>query len=709
MRSIMDKFKLNSDLGLVIGLMTILTVMLVPIPRFLLDVLIATSIGISLLLLLTTLYTNKTMEFSVFPSVLLITTLYRLSLNVATTRVILLHGAQEGSSAAGEVIRSFGEFVVGGNYAVGFVIFLILAVINFVVITKGAGRVAEVAARFTLDALPGKQMAVDADLSHGIFSQDEARLRRGEIAREADFYGAMDGASKFVRGDAIASLIIVFFNLLGGFLIGVFDHGMSVSDAAHTFALLTIGDGLVSQIPALIISIAAGMMVTRTSSGDQYSKEVSKQLFMKPRALIATGGVMCFVALLPGLPFFVFMVLGAGLLGVSYYLIKKEKDEQLIELAREKFDDCKQRMSQEQQVVQSGFENASTESLDALLPLDVLELEIGYGLIRLVDHDQGGELLDLISQIRKKIALELGLVIPSLKIRDNLELKSGEYRIFLKGVEIGSGIMLVGKYLAINPGNVTQPLIEQPTREPAFGFEAVWITATQKEDAIRRGYTVVDVPVVVTTHLAELIRSHAHELIGRQELQYLLDSCRRTAPRVVDDLIPQLLPAGTVLRVLRQLLKEGVSIRDLKSILEALADAALTQKDPIILTECVRTILARAITRDLIDSDGQLKLVTLDRRIEQIIADGIIKTEFGQKLSLDPEFVKSLMRHLGQHVGEFTQKSEQPVVLCSPEIRFHLKTLVDRFIPSVVVLSHNEIMPNVHVRTFGTVRMEHAN
>jgi len=692
-----------------VGLMIVLTVMLVPIPQFLLDFLIATSFGISLLLLLTTIYSNKAMEFSVFPSLLLMTTLYRLSLNVATTRVILLHGAEQGISAAGEVIRSFGEFVVGGNYAVGIVIFLILTVINFVVITKGAGRVAEVAARFTLDALPGKQMAVEADLNHGILSPNEACLRRNEIAREADFYGAMDGASKFVRGDAIANTFIVLINLVGGILVGVFDQGMSFSDAVHTFALLTIGDGLVSQVPALVISTAAGIMVTRTTGSSQYSKEVVKQLFMKSRAISATGGVMCFMSLLPGLPFFVFMILGAGLLFISYSLIKKERDSQLIELARKNFDDRNHKDDQERQNVGNNCNELSTENLNALLPLDILELEVGYGLIRFVDREQGGELLDLISQIRKKIALELGIVIPSLKIRDNLELKSGEYRLFLRGIEIGSGILLVGKYLAMSSGNVTQPIVGQPARDPAFGYEAVWVTAVQREDAVQRGYTVVDIPTVVTTHLAELLRSYSHELIGRQELQELLDSCRRIAPKVVEDLVPQLLPAGTVLKVLRQLLKEGVSIRDLNSILDALADAALTQKDPMVLTEYVRMALARTITRDLIDSDGHLKLLTLDRRIEQTIADGIIRTEQGQKLSLDPEFVKNLMSQLGQQISEFTLKSEHPVVLCSPEIRFHLKTLVDRFIPSVVVLSHNEIMPSVHIRAFGTVRMEYAN
>ena len=692
MKKIQDQLNKNSDLMMAVGLMAILAVMIVPMPKFLLDICLSLEIALSVILLLTSVYATRALDFSIFPSLLLITTLFRLSLNVATTRVILLHGAEEGTAAAGEVIRSFGEFVVGGNYAVGLIIFIILIIINFVVITKGAGRVAEVAARFTLDAMPGKQMSIDADLNAGLINEEEARRRRSEIAREADFYGAMDGASKFVRGDAIAGILVVVVNIFGGIIIGTFQRGMDIGAAASTFTLLTIGDGLVTQIPALIVSTAAGIIVTRTATNTHFSQEVSKQLLMKPKALMAAAGVMGFMAIIPGLPFLPFILLSASLGGFSYRLIQKqaaeEKDQQDM-LTNEKL-------------------KPAQEKLENLLPVDLLELEVGYGLINIVDVEQNGDLLERISNIRKQFALDLGVIIPPLRIRDNLELKPGDYQILLKGVQIGSGSLMVGNLLAMDPGNVAQPIVGIPTREPAFGLDALWINLKQKDEATYAGYTVVDLSTVIATHLTELVRQNAHELLGRQELQILLDSFKQTAPKVVEDLVPQLLPMGTLLRVLKNLLKEGVSIRDLRTIFETLTDQAPMQKDPILLTEHVRAALGRNITKKLVNSEGLLTLITLDRVIEETIASSIIQTDQGPQLSVDPEFVRNFIAELNSKALEMTRETSQTVVLCSPLIRWHLKQLVDRFIPNIVVLSHNEIGSNLSVKAFDTVRLSYA-
>jgi flagellar biosynthesis protein FlhA len=693
MKVFLEKLSKNSDLAMALGLVGILLVMVIPLPRFIIDLMISCAIAMSLVLLLTSVYATKALDFSVFPSLLLITTLFRLSLAVATTRVILLHGAEEGTSAAGDVIRSFGEFVVGGNYAVGIVIFIILIIINFIVITKGAGRVAEVAARFTLDAMPGKQMSIDADLNAGVINEEAARLRRSEIAREADFYGAMDGASKFVRGDATAGIMIVFVNIVGGIIIGTLQKGMDIGTAAQTFTLLTIGDGLVSQIPALIISTAAGIIVTRTATSTNYSQEFSKQLLMKPKALMAAGGVMIFMAIVPGLPFIPFMILGGFLATLGYQLQKKEDN-----VAKKK-----------QDVADKEKLKPAPEKLENLLPVDLLELEVGYGLINIVDADQNGDLLERISNIRKQFALDLGIIVPSLRIRDNLELKPGDYQVLLKGVQIGSGSLMVGNLLAMDPGNVVEPIAGIPTKEPAFGLDAIWITTRQKDEATYAGYTVVDLSTVIATHVTELIRQNAHELLGRQELQQLIDSVKQIAPKVVEDLIPAMLPLGSVLKVMRNLLRESVPIRDMRTILEALADNATLQKDPQILTEHVRSALARTITKKLVGPDGQIQLLTLDRTIEETIAGGIIQTDQGQQLSLDPEFVRNFIGSLNTQAMELASQSSYAIVLCSPLIRAHLKTLVDRFIPNLIVLSHNEITNNVNVKAFGTVRMSYAS
>jgi flagellar biosynthesis protein FlhA len=690
---VLQKLTKNSDLAVAVGILAILGVMVIPMPIFLIDILLALGIAFSVIMLLTAVYATRALDFSIFPSLLLMSTLFRLSLNVATTRVILLHGAEEGTAAAGEVIRSFGEFVVGGNYAVGIVIFIILVIINFVVITKGAGRVAEVAARFTLDAMPGKQMSIDADLNAGLINEEEARKRRTDIAREADFYGAMDGASKFVRGDAIAGIMIVVVNIFGGIIIGVLQRGMDIANAASTFTLLTIGDGLVTQVPALIVSTAAGIIVTRTATSTNFSEEMSRQLSMKPKALGAASGVMGFLAIVPGLPFVPFMILSGALGGIAYSLTSRTRNEEL---------------AKENKTTQEKLKPAA-EKLENFLSVDLLELEVGYGLINIVDADQNGDLLERISSIRKQFALELGIIIPPLRIRDNLELKPGDYQVLLKGIQIGSGALMVGNLLAMDPGNVLDPISGIPTREPAFGLDAIWINPRQKEEATYSGYTVVDLSTVIATHLTELIRQNAYELLGRQELQVLIDNIKQAAPKVVEDLIPNLLPVSTILKVLKNLLKESVSIRDLKTILEALTDLAPTQKDSLVLTEHVRAVLARSITKKLVGPDGQLTLITLDRSIEETVAGGIINTDQGPQLSIDPEFVRSFIGQLNQKILEVAKESNSTVILCSPLIRPHLKSLIDRFIPNIIVLSHNEISPNVTVKSFGTVRLAYAS
>jgi flagellar biosynthesis protein FlhA len=677
---------------LAMGLMAILAVMVIPLPTLLIDILLSAGIAMSVVMLLTSVYATRALDFSIFPSLLLITTLFRLALNVATTRVILLNAGESGTAAAGEVIQSFGEFVVGGNYAVGLVIFVILVIINFIVITKGAGRIAEVAARFTLDAMPGKQMSIDADLNAGIINEEQARARRLEIAREADFYGAMDGASKFVRGDAIAGIMIVLVNIVGGILIGTLQKGMDLGRAAEVFTLLTIGDGLVTQIPALIVSTAAGIIVTRTATSTNFSQEMQKQLLMKPKALSAAAGVMFFMALIPGLPHVPFFVLAAIMGGIAYQIGAREKAEEQTKKLKADAEKLK----------------PTAEKLETLLPVDLLELEVGYGLISIVDAEQNGDLLERITNIRKQFALDLGIIIPPLRIRDNLELKPGDYQIMLKGVQIASGSLMVGNLLAIDPGNVSSRVAGVPTKEPAFGLDALWITARQKDEATYAGYTVVDLSTVIATHLTEVIRAHAHELLGRQELQQLLDTVKQAAPKVVDDLVPGILPLGAVLKVLKNLLKEQVPIRDLRTILEALADSGAQQKDPVVLTEVVRSALGRTITKKLVGPDGQISLLTLDRTIEETIAGGIIQTDQGQQLSIDPEFVRAFIAELNNQAIELASQSSQAVVLCSPLIRSHLKSLIDRFIPNVVVLSHNEISPNVNVKAFGTVRLSYA-
>ncbi len=678
-----------SEVGLAAGVVAILVVMILPLPPFLLDILLSFNITFALVILLTCMYTIRPLDFSVFPSVLLVTTLFRLSLNVASTRLILLHG-DEGTAAAGQVIRAFGMFVVGGNYFVGLVVFVILVVINFIVITKGAERIAEVSARFTLDAMPGKQMAIDADLNAGLIDEEEAKARRAEISREADFYGAMDGASKFVRGDAIAGIVITLTNIIGGLLIGVLQQDMDFAQAASTYTVLTIGDGLVSQIPALIISTAAGIVVSRAASDASMGREFSRQFGMQPRAIaLAAGIVFCF-GMVPGLPHVPFLTLGLGMGGLAWVMLRQQR-----ELAA-------------QAAAEAPAEELpppGPEQVQALLPLDLLELEVGYGLIPLVDEEQNGDLLERIRSIRQQLALELGIVVPPLHVRDNLQLKPGGYSILIKGNEVASGELMIDHLLAMDPGDAKKPIEGIPTTEPAFNLPALWIPESKKEEAQFAGYSVVDLSTVIATHLTEVIKRHAHELLGRQEVQNLLDNLAKTAPKAVEEL-NSLLTLGQVQKVLQNLLAEQVSIRDLLTIVETLADYAPVTKDPEVLTEYCRQRLARGIIRSILGPGVKdLYVLTLDPQVEDVITASVQQTEHGTYLSMEPDQVQAILNGLQEQIEKFNQLSQPPVILCSPVVRRHLRRVVERFLPSLVVLSHNELVPELNVHSLGVVRM----
>lgn len=686
-----EKYTKNVDLLIAITLMAILGVMLVKLPAFLLDIALTLSLTSSILILLVSLYTKRALDFSVFPSLLLLSTLFRLSLNVATTRLVLSEG-HTGSQAAGAVIHAFGSFVVGDNYIIGFVVFVILVVINFVVITKGSGRVAEVAARFTLDAMPGKQMAIDADLNAGLINEEEARRRRREIEMEADFYGAMDGASKFVRGDAIAGIVITVVNIVGGLLVGVLQHGLDLSTAAQFYTKLTIGDGLVSQIPALIISTAAGIIVTRSGSGEDMGREVVDQLFINPRALYIGSGVIALLGCVPSLPTTPFFITGGAMAAVGWIVAKYQEEE-----AEQK------RKREEEAAARPG-----KEKIESLLPLDLVELEVGYGLINVVESDQSGDLLERIASIRKQFALDLGIIVPSIHIRDNLQLEPGEYRVLIKGNKVGGGVLKPEYLLAMDPGNTTTRIDGIPTKEPAFGLDALWITKGQKEEAELAGYTVVDLATVMATHLTEIIRTHAHELLGRQEASTLIENFKKSYPKVVEELIPDLLPLGTVVKVLQNLLKEQVSIRDLLTIFETLADEAPRSKDPEILTEAVRRALARSISARYKNESGRIPVLNLDPRLEELIANSLLQTEQGVQLVMDPQIAHAMIEGIAGAIESHPEIAGQPILLTSPTARRHIFKLTNRFIPQLVVLSHNELTPDTHIAPVGTVELPYA-
>lgn len=674
----------RSDVMVAFGLVAILMVMILPLPSFLLDIFLSLNITIGLMILIICLYTKKALEFALFPSVLLATTLFRLSLNVASTRLILLRG-NEGPAAAGSVIQSFGQFVVGGNYVVGVVIFIILVLINFMVITKGAGRVAEVAARFTLDAMPGKQMAIDADLNSGLLTEAEARLRRKEISSEATFYGAMDGASKFVKGDAIAGILITLINVGAGFIIGVVQKGMSPAAAAETYTILTVGDGLVGQIPALIISTAAGILVTRTAGEQDFGASLKSQFTIHPQAMWVVSCILLAFALIPGMPTIPFLLISAGLAYTAHKVQKEQTDAQEVRIQEERRPPV-----------------AQEDNYDEMLSVDLLELEVGYGLIPMVDANQDGELLPRIRSIRKQFALDFGFIIPPIHIKDNLQLKPNEYAVLLKGMRIASGEILPNHHLAMNPGIATEPLKGVATTEPAFGLPATWIGENLKERAQIAGYTVVDGTTVITTHITEIIKRHAHELIGRQEVQNLLDNLGKSFPKVIEELTPHLLPLGCIMKVLQNLLREQVSIRDLRTILETLADWGSASKDPDLLTEQVRQAMSRAISGRHAQNDELLELMTLERQLEETIEQSVHRTSEGSYLALDPSTAQALLESLTDAMQSLNG-GITPILLCPPSIRPHVKRLTERYLPTLVCLSHNEIAPHLRVQSVGMV------
>ncbi|MFS0915883.1 flagellar biosynthesis protein FlhA [Brevibacillus sp. 179-C 1.1 NHS] len=676
------KFK---EVGTILFVISIVVMMVIPLPSALLDLLLILNISLALTILLVSMYTKETLEFSIFPTVLLITTLFRLALNVSTTRNILSHG--EG----GKVIETFGSFVVGGNQVVGFVVFLILIIIQFIVITKGSERVAEVAARFTLDAMPGKQMSIDADLNAGMITESEARVRRKKIENEADFYGAMDGASKFVKGDAIAGIIIFIVNIIGGFIIGMLIHDMSFAESASRFTTMSVGDALVSQIPALLISTAAGIIVTRSTSGEGLGEDIVKQMFSFPRLLYIVAGCMLLLGLftpigiLPVLPVCAIMAFAA---------CKMEKNQKIqIQESADKVE--------EQQME----EVRSPESVVNLLQVDPIEFEFGYGLIPLADVKQGGDLLDRVIMIRRQIALEMGIVVPVIRIRDNIQLRPNEYMIKIKGNQVAKGEIMLDHYLAMSPGIEDDSIVGIETVEPAFGLPALWVTEENKEIAELSGYTVVDPPSVVATHLTEVIKRHAHELLGRQETRALIDNVRETAPVLVDELIPSLLAIGDVQKVLQKLLREKVSVRNLNVILEALADHALYTKDPDVLTEYVRQAMSRQITLQFTEPGQPLRVLTAGAGLEKVISERVEQSEQGSYLAMDPETSQRIFQNMSSEVGKMINSGQQPIILSSPAIRMYLRQLVERMMPDVPVLSYSELEPHVEVQSVGMVNI----
>ncbi|MDR2161155.1 MAG: flagellar biosynthesis protein FlhA [Desulfovibrio sp.] len=699
-----ERFARQGDFLLAGGVVIILMVMLVPMPTLVLDLMLCLSISLSLLILITAMFMMSPLEFSIFPSLLLVTTLLRLGLNVASTRLILLNG-DKGTDAAGSVIQAFGEFVVGGSYIIGAVIFIILFILNKVVITTGTTRIAEVAARFTLDAMPGKQMAIEADLNAGLIDEKEATRRRSNIRREADFYGAMDGAGKFVQGDVTAGMLITMINVIGGVLIGMLQKDMSWMDALHTYTLLTIGDGLVATIPSIITSTAAGIIVSRAAAEAKMGEEFIGQLTNNARALRMAGGVLTLFALVPNLPTLPFLTLGGSLFLLAYIT---RNDKTAPETGRAGSPAGPRSLP----TGASGAEAVPEGSLDtpegvqALLPLDVLELEVGYGLVPLVDENQNGNLLSRIRSIRRQFALDMGVVLPSLHLHDNLQLKPGQYRLIIKGNEVASAEILVDHVLAMDPGNVKQPVQGVETREPAFNMPALWIPEARKEEATLAGYAVVDPSTVIATHLTEIFRRYLGEFLGRQEVQSLLDNLAKTAPKAVEELVPGVLPLGVVQKVLQNLLRENVSIRDLLTIVEVLADNGLLVKNAETLTEYVRERLCRTIVKPYLDSKGALPIITLDPKAEQTLQESVRQTDNGVFLALSPGLAQRLMQRISQTVELAVNTDGQPVLLVSPQVRPHLAQLVLRFLPSVPVLSQAEIPPDIRLSSVGNAGVD---
>lgn len=686
LQSLFPKLSRNAHLLMPIAVVCIIAVVIIPLPPLLLDFLISLDITLSVIILMSSMYIQQPVSFSVFPSLLLVITLFRLSLNIAASRMILLHGS-EGTSAAGHVIESFGQFVIGGNYIIGFVMFLVILAIQYIVINHGATRIAEVTARFTLDAMPGKQMSVDADLNSGLINEDEARARRRHLQREAEFYGAMDGAIKFTQRDAVASIIVTAINILAGIAIGVIQFNMGVLEALQTFTVLTIGDGLVTAIPALLISVTGGLITTRAASESNLGEDVSRQLLINPRPVAIGAGVLFGFALIPGLPHLAFILLASLTGAIAYFSNLKKKDE-LVHAEREKISLAQKALP--------------PEKIESLLKVDPLGIEIGYGIISLVDVNQGGDFLSRVKSIRRQIALEMGIVVPPIHITDNLQLNQREYVIMLKGVEIAGGDLYVDNFLAIDGSGVRQPVAGIPTQEPTFGLPAIWIRPQDKDQAQLAGYTVVDPTTVISTHLSEVLKAHSHELLGRQETKTLLDHLNDSHPKLLEETVPKVLSLGDIQKVLQNLLRERVSIRDLISILETLADFGVMTKDTDLLTEYVRQALARSICKPLVSEKNELFLMTLNPDLEQSIVRGLTHSERGSFLILDPKLIQNVMQRIHQ-AGQGMLAQSKMVLLTSANIRIHLKRLTERVLPNLVILSHNEIPNNIKVISLGMV------
>lgn len=674
------------DLVVILSVIMIVAMLVIPLPTWLLSILLLLNISLALLVLLTTMNMKEPLEFSIFPSLLLLLTLFRLGLNVSTTRAILTYGD------AGGVVETFGSFVVGGNVLVGLVVFIILVIINFIVITKGSERVSEVAARFTLDAMPGKQMAIDADLNAGMISENEARARREKISNEADFYGSMDGASKFVKGDAIAGIIIVIINLIFGMIIGVMQLDMSFGESAVHFSMLSVGDGIVSQVPALLISTATGIVVTRAASNGNLGADIVEQLFQFPKMLYLTAATIFLLGLftpisdLFTLPIAALLVVG----GYTISRIPQQDEREMLEM---------------EEVLETD-EMKSPESVVNLLSVDPIEFEFGYGLIPLADANQGGDLLDRVVMIRRQLAIELGLVIPVVRIRDNIQLNPNEYRLKIKGSVMAKGELLLNHFLAMSPGIEDDSIEGIDTIEPSFGLPAKWITDDMKEHAEMMGYTVVDPPSVVSTHLTEVIKANAQELLGRQETKQLIDHLHESSPILVEEVTPNPLSIGDVQKVLAKLLKEKVSIRNLPIIFETLADYGKLSTDTDLLTEYVRQNLARQITNSFITDENRIKVITLSGKVEKTIADGVQQTERGNFLSLDPTISQSILEAIAAKLEELTLMDHQPILLCSPAVRMYVRQLTERYFPNVPILSYNELESNVEVQSVGVVNVD---
>jgi flagellar biosynthesis protein FlhA len=684
---LLQKLTKQTDLLAAGGVVLVVVMMVVPLPPMLLDLFITLNISAALAIVVSTMYLNKPLEFSAFPSLLLLTTLFRLAINVSVTRLILLEGD------AGHVVEAFGNFVVGGNVVVGLVIFLVLVVIQFVVVTNGAGRVAEVAARFTLDAMPGKQMAIDADLNAGQITEDQARERRSEIAREADFYGAMDGASKFVKGDAMAAVLITLINLLGGIIVGVAQQGMPFGEAASHFSLLTVGDGLAAQIPALLISVATGIIVTRSASEKDLGNDIAGQILRQRKAPMVAGAVICLFALVPGLPKLPFLLIGGGFAALGWAM---RDGGPLAGL----FKDTPEQLETEAPVAE--LPPAGDAALGAL-QIDPLELAIGFGLVPMVDESAGGTLLSRVGVIRRQIAGELGMVISPVRIHDDIALDSHEYVVRVRGAEVARSRLLPGHQLAMDPGDAVGQLAGVPTTEPAFGLPAVWIAEDGRAEAEALGYTVVDGESVIVTHLTETIRAHAAELLTRQETRQLLDRLKEHNAAVVEEVVPDVLTVGEIQRVLQALLHEGVSIRDLGAIVEGAGDKARVTRDPVLLAEYARQALGRAICGPHLDEEHRLRAITLDPRIEQEVAESITATADGEFLAMDPTRAQALVGSLAGQLENAIARGRRPVLICSARVRRHLRRLCEQSLPQLPVCSYNEIVPGIRVETIGVV------